>query len=137
MHLTAEDKARIGDGITVVKEPPGPDRPAQRDPDVSETVSAMLLDIERRGLDAVRHYAEQLDHWSGTTFEVSAAQLRGAGDGLPGELREALDAGAERTRRFAAMQRERLVDFEDEVIPGVVCGQRYVPVQSVGAYLPA
>ena len=39
MHLTAEDKARIGDGITVVKEPPGPDRPAQRDPDVSETVS--------------------------------------------------------------------------------------------------
>ena len=137
MHLNLKDKARLGDGVTVVKEPPGPDRPAQRDPEVSATVSAMLLDIERRGLDAVRHYAEQLDRWSGDSFEVSAAQLRGAGDGLPADLREALDAGVERTRRFAAMQRERLVDFEDEVIPGVVCGQRYVPVQTVGAYLPA
>ena len=137
MHLNLEDKARLGGGVTVVKEPPGPDRPAQRDPEVSATVSAMLLDIERRGLDAVRHYAEQLDRWSGDSFEVGSAQLRGAGDGLPADLREALDAGAERTRRFAAMQRERLVDFEDEVIPGVVCGQRYVPVQTVGAYLPA
>ena len=137
MHLNLEDKARLGGGVTVVKEPPGPDRPAQRDPEVSATVSAMLLDIERRGLDAVRHYAEQLDRWSGDSFEVGSTQLRGAGDGLPGDLREALDAGAERTRRFAAMQRERLVDFEDEVIPGVVCGQRYVPVQTVGAYLPA
>ena len=35
------------------------------------------------------------------------------------------------------MQRDRLQDFEEEVLPGVVCGQRFVPVQNVGAYLPA
>ena len=37
MHLNLEDKARLGGGVTVVKEPPGPDRPAQRDPEVSAT----------------------------------------------------------------------------------------------------
>ena len=74
MHLNVDDKARLGDGVTVVKEPPGPDRPAQRDPEVSATVSRMLRDIERRGLDAVRDYAERLDHWSGTSFEVSPSQ---------------------------------------------------------------
>ena len=137
MHLNDEDKVRLGNGITVVKEPPGPDTPAQRDPEVAATVSRMLSDIEARGLVAVREYAERLDGWSGTSFEVTAQQLRGAGDGLPRELREALDAGAERTRRFASMQRDRLVDFEEEVLPGVVCGQRYIPVQTVGAYLPA
>src|SRR5436190_6213806 len=137
MHLNVEDKARLGDGIKVVKEPPGPDTPAQRDPEVAATVSRMLSDIERRGLAAVREYAEQLDGWSGTSFEVTAQQPRSAGEGLPRELREALDAGAERTRRFATMQRARLVDFEEEVLPGVVCGQRYIPVQTVGAYLPA
>ena len=67
MHLNPEDKSRLGDGVTVVKEPPGPDRPAQRDPEVSATVSTMLLDIEQRGLDAVRDYAERLDNWSGTS----------------------------------------------------------------------
>ncbi|HEY6741831.1 MAG TPA: histidinol dehydrogenase [Lapillicoccus sp.] len=137
MHLNDEDKLRLGNGITVVKEPPGPDTPAQRDPEVAATVSRMLSDIEGRGLVAVREYAERLDGWSGTSFEVTAQQLRSAGDGLPRELREALDAGAERTRRFASMQRARLVDFEEEVLPGVVCGQRYIPVQTVGAYLPA
>jgi sulfopropanediol 3-dehydrogenase len=35
------------------------------------------------------------------------------------------------------MQREHLQDFEAEVIPGVVCGQKYIPVNTVGAYLPA
>ena len=35
------------------------------------------------------------------------------------------------------MQRAHLHDFSDEVIPGVVCGQKYVPVDTVGAYLPA
>ena len=35
------------------------------------------------------------------------------------------------------MQRAHLHDFEDEVVPGVVCGQKYVPVSNVGAYLPA
>jgi sulfopropanediol 3-dehydrogenase len=137
MHLNDEDKDRLGNGITIVKEPPGPDTPAQRDPAVAATVSRMLSDIEARGLVAVREYAERLDGWSGTSFEVTAQQLRSAGDGLPRELREALDAGAERTRRFARMQRDHLVDFEDEVLPGVVCGQRYIPVQTVGAYLPA
>jgi sulfopropanediol 3-dehydrogenase len=137
MHLNDEDKDRLGNGITIVKEPPGPDTPAQRDPAVAATVSRMLSDIEARGLVAVREYAERLDGWSGTSFEVTAQQLRSAGDGLPRELREALDAGAERTRRFARMQRDHLVDFEEEVLPGVVCGQRYIPVQTVGAYLPA
>ena len=137
MHLNDEDKLRLGNGITVVKEPPGPDSPAQRDPEVAATVSQMLSDIQGRGLVAVREYAERLDGWSGTSFEVTDQQLRSAGDGLPRELREALDAGAERTRRFASMQRDRLVDFEEEVLPGVVCGQRYIPVQTIGAYLPA
>ena len=35
------------------------------------------------------------------------------------------------------MQRAHLHDFEEEVIPGVVCGQKYIPVDTVGAYLPA
>ena len=37
---------------------------------------------------------------------------------LPPDLCAALDAGAERTRRFARMQRAHLHDFEDEVVKG-------------------
>ncbi|WP_232668237.1 histidinol dehydrogenase [Pseudonocardia sp. TRM90224] len=135
--MTDGDKERVGAGLHVVKEPAGPDRPAERDPAVAATVSEMLSRIERDGMDAVLHYARELDGFTGRDLRVPEEELRRSGDGLPAGLREALDVGAERTRRFAAMQRARLQDFEEEVLPGLVCGQRYVPVENVGAYLPA
>jgi sulfopropanediol 3-dehydrogenase len=137
MHLTEQDKERVGSGLHVVKEPTGPDRPAERDPAVAATVSEMLSRIEREGMDAVLHYARELDGFTGRELRVPDAELARSGDALPEALRTALETGAERTRRFAAMQRARLQDFEEEVLPGVVCGQRFVPVENVGAYLPA
>jgi sulfopropanediol 3-dehydrogenase len=138
MHLTYADKSRLSGAVTVVREPNRPDVAAQSDPAVISTVSEMLSTIEAKGIEAVRDYAERLDGWKGgTAFEISPAEADKLTTDLPADLREALDAGAERTQRFARMQRARLTDFEDEVIPGVVCGQKYVPVGTVGAYLPA
>ncbi len=138
MHLTPRDKDRITGSYTVVREPDRPDVAAQSDPRVIETVSAMLADIEANGLRAVRGYAERLDGWTGgEDFEIESDQIESLTADLPAGLKQALDAGAERTRRFAGMQRAHLHDFSEEVVPGVVCGQKYVPVSNVGAYLPA
>ncbi|OLL70994.1 Histidinol dehydrogenase [Pseudonocardia sp. Ae168_Ps1] len=109
----------------------------RRDPAVVATVSEMLSAIESGGMDAVLRYARDLDGFTGDDLLVGPAELARSGDELPADLREALDAGSERTRRFASMQRAHLQDFESEVLPGVVCGQRFVPVENVGAYLPA
>ncbi len=138
MHLTARDKIQITGTFTAVREPGRADVAAQSNPEVIQTVSTMLLDIEQHGRPAVRRYAEQLDGWTGgEDFEIQQDAIGALTDELPEELRAALDAGAERTYRFAQMQRAHLHDFEDEVIPGVVCGQKYIPVNNVGAYLPA
>jgi sulfopropanediol 3-dehydrogenase len=138
MHLNSQDKARISGSFTVAREPDRQDVAAQSDPNVIATVSEMLSTIERGGIEEVRRYAEKLDGWTGgSDFEISARQVDELTASLPSDLCAALDAGAERTRRFARMQRAHLHDFEDEVVPGVVCGQRYVPVSNVGAYLPA
>ena len=94
----------------------------------------MLSDIERDGRAAVRRYAERLDGWTGgDDFEITSGEVARLTAALPTDLCAALDAGAERTHRFARMQREQLVDFEDEVIPGVVCGQKYIPVETTSA----
>lgn len=111
--------------------------PAQRLPKVVETVSEMLSTIEKGGRDAVAEYSKVLDNWAGGDIEMDADALRGTGDALKPELRAALEAGAERTKRFAGLQLEHLQDFETEMMPGVVVGQRYIPVKRVGAYLPA
>lgn len=137
MHLSDGDLGRVTGSVRVVKGPDAPDAVDDRDPAVVETVTRMLERIETGGLDAVMHYAGELDGYTGDTLVVGPDELARSGDRLPSGLRDALDAGAERTRRFAEMQRARLQDFEEEVLPGVVCGQRFVPVDTVGAYLPA
>ncbi|MFJ6694595.1 histidinol dehydrogenase [Streptomyces sp. NPDC091272] len=135
MQIT-HDEAQSLPPFRWLKKPAVDGPPAQRDPAVVERVSQMLKEIERKGMDAVRGYAQELDGWSGP-LEIEAAELKKSGDALPPDVRTALEMGYERTHRFAAAQREHLVDFETEVAPGVLGGQRYVPVSRVGAYLPA
>ena len=106
-------------------------------PEVKERVSEMLLRIEGEGMDAVRSYSRELDGWDPPDFRVSEEEIERAADSVDAELREAIAFGRDNTRRFAEMQRETLVDFEREVAPGIVAGQRQVPVGSVGAYQPA
>lgn len=137
MKLSPRFLSQHGDRLTHLKSP-GVDAPeAQRDPRVAETVSTMLSEIETNGLDAVRRYALELDRSAPEDFELDARDLAAIGDRVAPDLRRAIELGSERTQRFASLQREHLTDFEAELVPGLVVGQKYVPVASVGAYLPA
>src|SRR6185312_7805579 len=122
---------------SVVKAPARSGPPSQRDPRVIATVSEMLSTIEAGGLDAVRKYAEQLDGFTGAELELDTATIAASGERLPADLRAAIELGAARTAAFARAQRAHLADFEVELIPGLHTGQRYIPLQRVGAYLPA
>jgi sulfopropanediol 3-dehydrogenase len=137
MQYTAAVLDRLRGSYRFLKTP-GVDAPAaQRDPQVVETVSRMLSDIERRGLDAVLEYAERLDRQQGGLLELSRAEVAASGERLAPDLRAAIELGAERTQAFARVTREHLADFETELVPGLVTGTRYIPVGRVGAYLPA
>lgn len=135
MQITTSDAQALAP-LSWLKRPAVDGPPAQRDPKVVERVSEMLSTIEHKGLDAVRAYALELDGYAGD-LEIGAAELKKSGDALPEDVRSALELGYERTHRFASEQRAHLTDFEVELAPGVVGGQRYVPVTRVGAYLPA
>jgi len=117
---------------------PGVDAPAeQRDPAVIARVSQMLREIESDGMDAVLRHARDLDRHDGRDVEMAPADVAASGGRLPDDLRQAIELGSQRTRSFASTQRAHLVDFETELVPGLVTGVRYVPVGRVGAYLPA
>lgn len=97
----------------------------------------MLSEIEQHGRPALRWYAKQLDGWTGgEDFEISQAMISAVTDELPTDLREAPDAGVERTHRFASMQRAHLHDFEDEASPAWSRPEVH-PRHERGAYLSA
>jgi sulfopropanediol 3-dehydrogenase len=97
----------------------------------------MLGRIEREGMEAVRSYSRELDNWDPPDFAVSDTEIEAAGASLSPQLRDAIAFAQKQIRGFAELQRKSLTDFEVETLPGVVLGQRQVPVARVGAYIPA
>jgi sulfopropanediol 3-dehydrogenase len=104
--------------------------------EVRQTVSEMLLEIERRGAAAVREYSRRLDGWDPPSFRVGEEDVRAAGEAVPAELREQIAFAQSQVRAFAEHQRATLTDLEVETLPGVVLGHRHVPVDAVGSYVP-
>ena len=108
---------------------------AQRDPAVIETVSAMLSDIQHRGLDAVLDYARKLDRYDGGDIELTPQQIATSGDRLPADLVRLRRSTSPNLTTSAASMRRSPVLLRGR--PGIITGARYIPVSRVGAYLPA
>ena len=100
-----------------------------------KVVSEMLAAIEKRGETAVKEYAENLDRWRGDIV-VSPAEMERRTSAIPAQIKRDIEFATERVRRFATAQRESLREFETEVAPGVRAGQRLVPVNVAGCYVP-
>lgn len=103
--------------------------------DTRRIVAEMLADIEAGGEDRVRHYAASLDGWTGDIV-VSRDEIAAAADKVPQRLRDDLQFAHERVRKFAEAQRASLAEFETELSPGLFAGQKLIPVNTAGCYIP-
>ena len=103
---------------------------------IRDTVSKILLDVESEGIAAVRRYSEELDGWNPDSFVVSEEEIQRAEDALDDELKEHIAFARDQVKNFAELQKRTLVDFEEETLPGVVLGQKQIPVNAVGSYSP-
>lgn len=104
--------------------------------EVSATVARIIADVEAQGEDAVRRYSRELDGWDPPAFRVSEETIELAYRSIDAEARAHAEFTIAQVKNFARLQREKLVDFEVETLPGVFLGQRHIPVATVGAYSP-
>ena len=103
---------------------------------VRTTVQAVIDDVHRGGVEAVKRYSHDYDNWVPESFEVDHRTIEAAiGQVDPAQLRE-IDAALERIRAFANFQLGCLLPLDIEIAPGIRIGHRNVPVNVVGAYVP-
>ena len=103
--------------------------------DTRKIVATMLSDIETGGEERAIEYATKLDNYSGniviTSDEIEAATAK-----LSQQVKDDIQFAYDRVRGFAEKQRAALVDFEVELSPGLFAGQKQIPVQTAGCYVP-
>ena len=98
-------------------------------------VAEMLERIEREGEAAVRDYAQKLDHWSGEIVMDAASIAQRTGD-VPQTVKDDINFAVGQVRRFAEAQRASVQEFSLELSPGLQLGQKLVPINTAGCYVP-
>ncbi|GJD57949.1 histidinol dehydrogenase [Methylobacterium dankookense] len=100
-----------------------------------KVVTEMLAAIEARGEDAVRDYAKSLDNWTGKIV-VSPEEIERRTRDVPDGVKRDIAFAAGQVRRFAEAQRDSVRDFSVELLPGLTTGQKLVPCNVAGCYVP-
>jgi len=103
--------------------------------DVREAVQAILDEIEAGGEAAARAYAGKFDKYEGnivlTREEIDAAAAR-----VPQKLKDDIRFAYENIKRFAEAQKASIGDVEVELRPGLIAGQKAIPCNAAGCYVP-
>ncbi|MDF3010703.1 MAG: hisD2 [Burkholderiales bacterium] len=98
-------------------------------------VDEMLAEIRARGEEAVREYARRLDKWEGEIL-VSPDEIERRTASISHHIKKDIEFAAAQVRRFAQAQRESMQEFSVEVSKGLTAGQRLIPVNVAGCYVP-
>lgn len=103
--------------------------------DVQRIVTSMLAEIAAGGEDVARAYARDLDKWAGEII-VTPEQRAAAAALVPERLKADIQFAHNNIRRFAQAQRATVQDCEIEILPGLMAGQKQIPVLAAGCYVP-
>jgi sulfopropanediol 3-dehydrogenase len=110
--------------------------PETESSNAQQVVAEMLSNIEKNGESAVLEYAKTLDKWTGDVVLSSAEIDRIIAD-IPSQVKKDIDFAVKQVYDFAIAQKESIRDFSTELYPGVIAGQKVLPVNVVGCYAPS
>ena len=106
----------------------------------NEVVQSVIEDVIQNGDKALHLYGEKFDVSSPKDFLIPESELKAAAENLKKHSPDVYDAicySHELAYKFALKQKDSFDDFEVELTPGMFTGQKTIPVEKAGVYVPA
>ena len=106
--------------------------------DATETrdiVRKILDEIEAGGDEKALEYAAKFDNYQGSIL-LSAEAIKTASALVPDKMKRDIEFAHANVKKFAEAQKSTIADFETEVVPGLIAGQKAIPVNAAGCYIP-
>ena len=99
-------------------------------------VQDVLTEIESRRDEGIKDISRKFDNYEGDVI-VSKEKIEEVIKSLDQKVKDDVQFSYDRVRSFAEHQLKHLNnDFEVELSPGLFAGQKLIPVNSVGCYVP-
>ncbi len=103
--------------------------------DVHDIVQGILDDIEQGGDAKAMEYATKFDKYEGNVI-LTEEEIAAAADLVPQKLKDDIQFAHDNVKRFAEAQKATVSDIEYEITPGLIAGQKAIPVDAAGCYVP-
>ncbi len=102
--------------------------------DVAGIVSGIIADVRARGDAALLEYTEKFDKVKLSGLAVTKEEIDEAAASVEPRFIEVMERAAENIRRFHSRQKRSSFIINEE--PGIVIGQKIIPVDRAGLYVP-
>jgi len=110
--------------------------PSTDDHETRTTVQKILNDLEIRREKGIKEISKKFDKYEGEVV-VSKEKIEEASKKVDQKTKDDIQFAHERIKKFAEHQLKHLNnDFEVEVSKGLIAGQRLIPIDTVGCYIP-
>ena len=104
--------------------------------DVKDAVQKIIDDVKENGDQAVKFFNNKFDNTPvDMSLRVSEAEFDQAEKLISSEVKEALAYSIDNVKRFHKAQMPEAMNFM-EVRPGVLAGEKAIPIESAGLYVP-
>ena len=100
-----------------------------------EIVRNILDEIEAGGDAKALEYAAKFDKYEGEVILTEEA-ITSAAELVPEKMKRDIEFAHANVKKFAKAQKSTVSDFETEVVPGLIAGQKAIPVNAAGCYIP-
>jgi len=105
------------------------------DTKTQQIVRDILHDIENGGDEKALEYASKFDKYEGEVI-LSKSAIEAAAELVPEKMKQDIEFAHSNVERFARAQKSTVANFETEVVPGLIAGQKAIPVNAAGCYIP-
>jgi histidinol dehydrogenase len=109
-------------------------RPVFKTKAINKVVKPILKKVKRNGDKALLKFALEYDHVQLGSLIVTAEEIKDSISLVSEDLKKAIQVAKSNIERFHAAQ--VTPEIVEEVMPGVVCKRKSVPIQRVGLYIP-
>jgi sulfopropanediol 3-dehydrogenase len=100
-----------------------------------DIVAGILSDIEQGREEKALEISARFDNYSGNAI-LTRAEIDAAKAMVPKKLRDDMHFAHDNIKRFAEAQKATMSNMEFEIQPGLVTGQKTIPVNAAGCYVP-